>query len=169
MEHTIVTFDEASFRLVPVYRRVWFIKGERPQGVFFWSNKKISILGALVNGEKLYYKWHISLNTLVFKSFLSGFMKQLPGGYYVFLFDNASYHKSSTMRKYLNSLGRNIKVEFFPPYSPELNPTESCWRTIRTKVTNSTYFPNMENMQMKINQFLLEQKFNFNVSNYLCP
>jgi transposase len=168
MEHTIVTFDEASFRLVPVYRRVWFIKGERPQGVFFWSNKKISILGALVNGEKLYYKWHISLNTLVFKSFLSGFMKQLPGGYYVFLFDNASYHKSSTMRKYLNSLGRNIKVEFFPPYSPELNPTESCWRTIRATVTNSTYFPTVEDMQRKIDQFLECHRFNFNMSNYLC-
>jgi len=31
-------------------------------------------------------------------------------------------------------------VEFFPPYSPELNPTEGCWRTVRTTVTNSTYF-----------------------------
>ena len=42
--YKIVTFDEASFRLVPVYRRVWFIKGKRPKGVFFWSNKKINIL-----------------------------------------------------------------------------------------------------------------------------
>jgi len=55
--HKIITFDEASFRLVPVYRRVWFIKGKRPQGVFFWSNKKINILGALVNGKELYHKW----------------------------------------------------------------------------------------------------------------
>ena len=164
----IVTFDEASFRLVPVYRRVWFIKGERPQGVFFWSNKKINIFGALVNGEKLYHKWHISLNTLTFKSFLSGFIKQLSTGYYVFLLDNASYHKSSTIRKYFNSLNGNIKVEFFPPYSPELNPTEGCWRAIRTTVTNSAYFPTVENMQMGIDQFLGSHRFNFNLSNYLC-
>ena len=165
----IVTFDEASFRIVPIYRRVWFIKGERPRGVFFWSNKKINIFGALINGEKLYYKWHVSLNTLTFKSFLSGFMKQLPAGNYVFLLDNASYHKSSTIRKYFNSLNGNIKVEFFPPYSPELNPTESCWRTIRTTVTNSTYFSSIEDMQKTIDQFLDKHQFNFNVSNYLCP
>jgi transposase len=166
--HKIVTFDEASFRLVPVYKRVWFVKGKRPQGVFFWSNKKINVFGALVNGKKFYHKWHISLNTLTFRSFLSGFIKQLPAGYYVFVLDNASYHKSSTIKKYFKSLGGNIKVEFLPPYSPELNPTESCWRTIRASVTNSTYFSAIENMQIKIDQFLGGQKFNFNVSNYLC-
>ena len=168
MGHTIVTFDEASFRLVPVYRRVWFIKGKRPQGVFFWSNKKINIHGALVNGKKFYHKWYMSLNTLTFKSFLSGFMKQLPAGNYVFLLDNASYHKSSTIMKYFKKLGDKIKVEFFPPYSPELNPTESYWRAIRGVVTNSTYFPTLENMQMKIDQFLKGYEFNFNLSNYLC-
>jgi transposase len=166
--HKIVTFDEASFRLVPVYKRVWFVKGKRPQGVFFWSNKKINVFGALVNGKKFYHKWHISLNTLTFRSFLSGFIKQLPAGNYVFLLDNASYHKSSTVMKYLKKLDDNIKVEFFPPYSPELNPTESCWRTIRGMVTNSTYFSTMENLQMKIDQFLTGHRFNFNMSNYLC-
>lgn len=168
MGYKIVTFDEASFRLVPVYKRVWFVKGKRPQGVFFWSDKKINVFGALVNGKKFYHKWHISLNTLTFRSFLSGFMKQLPAGNYVFLLDNASYYKSSTVMKYLKKLGDNIKVEFFPPYSPELNPTESCWRTIRGMVTNSTYFLTMENLQMKIDQFLAIHRFNFNMSNYLC-
>jgi len=41
-------------------------------------------------------------------------------------------------------------------------------RAIRAAVTNSTYFSTVENMQMKIDQFLGGQKFNFNVSNYLC-
>jgi transposase len=166
--YKIVTFDEASFRLVPVYRRVWFIRGHRPQGVFFWSNKKINLLGALINGKKFYHKWHESLNTLTFKSFLSGLIKQLPAGKYVFLMDNASYHKSSTITKYLKKLDETIKVEYFPPYSPELNPTESCWRTIRATVTNSTYFPTVEDMQRKIEQFLECHRFNFNMSNYLC-
>ena len=168
MGHTIVTFDEASFRLVPVYKRVWFVKGKRPQGVFFWSNKKINAFGALINGKKFYHKWYTSLNTLTFRSFLSAFTKQLPAGNYVFLLDNASYHKSSTVMKYFKKFGDNIKVEFLPPYSPELNPTESCWRTIRSMVTNSTYFSTVENMQLKIDRFLASHRFNFNVSNYLC-
>jgi transposase len=110
----------------------------------------------------------VSLNTLVFRSFLSGFIKQLPAGKYVFLLDNASYHKSSTITKYLKKLDDHIKVEYYPPYSPELNPTESCWKAIRAKVTNSTYFSTLENMQMEIDQFLKDYEFNFNLSNYLC-
>ena len=96
MGYTIVTFDEAGFRLVPVYRRVWFIKGEKPKGFFFWSNKKLSIFGALIDGKKLYYEFYNSMNSLTYKAFLSDFIEQLPKGKCVFVLDNASYHKSST-------------------------------------------------------------------------
>ena len=168
MDHTLVTFDEAGFRIVPVYRRVWFLKGKKPTGVFFWSNKKSNIIGALSNGKKLYYKWHESLNTLTFRSFLKGLLHHLPKGKYVFIFDNAPYHKSSTILRYLKSLDETIKIEFIPPYSPELNPTETCWKIIRQQVTNSTYFQSIEKMQLSIDRFLAEHDFNLNPSNYLC-
>ena len=169
MGYSIVTFDEAGFFLVPVYRRVWFFKGQKPEGIFFWSNKKLSIFGALINGKKLYYEWYDGLNSLTYKAFLSGFVESLPKKKkYVFLFDNAAYHKSSVIRNYLEGLDKNIKVEFFPPYSPELNPTETCWKIIRNNVTNSTYFPTMESMQEAIDSFLDKRFFMLNLSNYLC-
>lgn len=170
MGYSIVTFDEAGFRLVPVYKRVWFIKGEKPKGVFFWSNKKLELFGALVDGRKFYHRWYSSLNSLTYKAFLYGFIKQLSKKKkYVFLFDNAAYHKSSTIRKYLAGFEKNIKVEFFPPYSPELNPTETCWKIIRQNVTNSTYFPTLENMQEAIEKFLGGYFFRLIPSNYLYP
>lgn len=153
---------------MPVYRRVWFIKGEKPKGVFFWSNKKINIFGALVDGKELFYEWYDSQNSLTYKAFLTSFVEQLPKGKYVFLFDNAPWHKSSVIKNYLNSLSKNIKFEFFPPYAPELNPTETCWKTIRANVTNSTYFPTIENMQEAIESFLDGHFFMLKVSNYLC-
>jgi putative transposase len=168
LDHTLVSFDEAGFRLVPVYKRVWFIRGHRPQGVFFWSNKKSNILGALINGKKLYYKWHESLNTLTFLGFLKSLLQQLPKGKYVFVLDNARYHKSSTILRYFKSLDENIKIEFIPPYSPELNPTETCWKIIRQQVTNSTYFQSIDFMKSNVDKFLQEHEFNLNPSNYLC-
>lgn len=168
MGYTLITFDEASFRLVPVYRRVWFFKGEKPKGIFFWSNEKLSIFGALIDGKKLFYEFYDSLNSLTYKAFLSSFVEQLPKGKYVFLFDNAPYHKSSTIMKYLEQLNKNIAVEFFPPYTPELNPTETCWKTVRYNVTNSTYFPTLESMQEAIEGFLDDHFFMLNLSNYLC-
>lgn len=163
-----MTFDEAGFRLVPVYKRVWYMKGEKPKGFFFWSNKKLEIFGALTDGKKFYHQYYDSMNTLTYKAFLYGFVKKLPKGKYVFVFDNASYHKSSTIKKYLQSLSEDIKVEFLPPYSPELNPTETCWKIIRQNVTNSTYFQSLEEMQKEIDNFLSGHFFTLNPSNYLC-
>lgn len=169
MGHAIVTFDEASFKLVPVYRRVWFIRGEKPRGVFFWSNKKLIIFGALIDGKKLFYEFYTSTNSLTYLAFLDHFVKHISKKKkYVFLLDNASYHKSSVVKEYFQSLNKNIKVEFFPPYSPELNPTETCWKIIRGNVTNSTYYPNLDSMQESIESFLKGHFFRLNVSNYLC-
>ena len=168
MGFSLVTFDEAGFRLVPVYKRVWFFRGEKPQSVFFWSSKKLEIFGALIDGQKFYHEWYDSLNTLTYLSFLTGLMGKLSRKKkYVFLFDNASYHKTSTIRNFLARFD-NVVVEFFPPYSPELNATETCWKIIRQNVTNSTYFPTVESMQTAIETFLDSHFFTLNLSNYLC-
>lgn len=168
MGYSIVTFDEASFRLVPVYKRIWYFKGEKPKGVFFWSNKRITIFGALVDGKKLFYEFYEAMNSLTYKAFLNSFITQLPKGEFVFLFDNAPYHKSSSIKNYLKKFDGKIAVEFFPPYSPELNPTETCWKIIRANVTNSTYYSNLDTMQESIEDFLEGHFFMLNISNYLC-
>ena len=169
LDHTIVTFDEASFRLVPVYRRVWFMSGEKPKGIFFWCNKKLIIFGALIDGKKLFYEFYTSMNSLTYMAFLDSFVSKLSKkSKYVFVLDNAPYHKSSVIREYLESLNKNIKVEFLPPYSPELNPTETCWKIIRSNVTNSTYFPTIDDMQERIEDFISGHIFMLNTSHYLC-
>ena len=168
MGYSIVTFDEASFRLVPVYRRVWFFIGEKPKGIFFWSNKKLIIFGALIDGKKLFYEFYDSMNSLTYKAFLKSFVESLPKRKrFVFIFDNAGYHKTAPIRDYLSRFTR-IKVEFLPPYSPELNPTETCWKIIRANVTNSTYYKNLDSMQENIESFLDEHFFMLNLPNYLC-
>ena len=168
MGYSIVTFDEAGFRLVPVYRRVWFFKGEKPKGVFFWSNKKLEIFGALIDGKKLFYEFYDALNSLTFKAFISNFVESLPKRKkFIFLLDNARYHKTAPIMNYLSKFSR-IKVEFFPPYSPELNPTETCWKVIRANVTNSTYFNDLDSMQESIENFLDGHFFMLNLPNYLC-
>ena len=65
--------------------------------------------------------------------------------------------------KYLTGLNKNIFVEFFPPYSPEPDPTETCWKTIRATVTNSTYFPTLESMREEIESFIKNKRFTLNL------
>ena len=55
--------------------------------------------------------------------------KLTPGQ--VLILDNASFHKSSEVRKRVESCGCDIL--YLPPYSPDLNPIEKYWATMKTK------------------------------------
>ena len=110
------------------------------------------------------------MNSLTYKAFLSDFVETLPRNKkFVFILDNAPWHKSSCIKNYLEGLGKNIKVEFLPPYSPELNPTETCWKIIRGNVTNSVYFKTLETLMEKVDNLLRKESFKINVLSYLCP
>lgn len=48
--------------------------------------------------------------------------------------DNAVYHDSRRVRRYLKRNGGFAKLLFLPPYSPFLNPGEWFWRRGKTKI-----------------------------------
>ena len=169
MGHTLISFDEVSFRLVPVYRRMWFLTGQKPRGKFFWSNEKITIFGALKENGELFCEDFDGQNSLTYKAFLSDFIDTLDKNKkYVFIFDNASYHKTDVIKNYLKK-NSNIKVVYLPPYCPELNPIETCWKITRHDVTNSRYFPTIEKMKDSLEKYWQRHNFMLNFTNYLCP
>ena len=169
MGYSIITFDEVGFRLVPVYKRVWYFRGQKPKGFFFWSNKKLNLFGALIDGKKLFHEFFISLNSLTFRTFLNDLKKKLSGKKkYVFLLDNASYHKSSIITRFIQEEIPNAFVEFLPAYCPELNPTETCWKIARAEITNSTYYRTIEEMKEALSTFFDNHIFMLKLSNYLC-
>ena len=55
--------------------------------------------------------------------------------------DNAAFHKTQLVRDLVEESSSWIKMEFIPPYSPELNPIETCWKVTKNAVTKSQYFP----------------------------
>ena len=168
MDCTIVNFDEVSFRLVPFIRKIWALKGSKPEGVFWWSNKKANLFGALIDGKKLYYEWYDRLNTTSFIDYIKRFIATLDKNKkYVFIFDNAPAHKSKKSMEFLNSLGKNIFIEFLPPYSPQLNCIETCWKIVRYNVTNSNMFKTIEDLIEGVEEFLQDYFFTLKPSNYL--
>ncbi len=44
--------------------------------------------------------------------------------------DNLSFHKAPRIRALLESVG--ARLEYLPPYSPDLNPIELCWSKVKT-------------------------------------
>lgn len=169
MGAVLVAFDEVKFQLEPVYKRIWFPKGEKPKGAFFWSSKKLLTFGALTSNHKFFYEFYDAQNSLTFRHFLRIFIKKLSRRKkYVFILDNAGFHKTQTVRNLLNEYSSFISVEYLPPYSPELNPIETNWKVTKNAVTKSQYFPNIDAMQEALERFWQKHFFMQNFITYLC-
>lgn len=149
-----MSIDEASFQLTTGYKRVWFLKGKKPKRAFFWSNKKLIVFGALTSSSKFYYNFYVAQNSITFSLFLDELFAWLdPSKKYVFVLDNAGFHKTNIVRDLLEEHKEWIAVEFIPPYSPELNPIETCWKVTKNTVTKSQYFRTIDSMQESLEMF----------------
>ena len=169
MGYELVSIDEASFQLVTNYKRIWFPKGEKPKGVFFWSNKKIITFGALTSSQKFYYDFYDSQNSLTFRSFLRNLFEWLDSNKkYVLILDNAGWHKTQCVKSLIQEQKDWITVEHIPPYSPELNPIETCWKVTKNAVTKSHYFKTIDEMQDALEEFWCNHIFIQEFTTYLC-
>lgn len=168
MGYEIVAIDEVSFQLTTNYKRIWFEKGKKPKGAFFWSNKKLITFAALTNSHKFYYDFYDAQNSITFLNFLRNLFDWLsPDKKYVLILDNAGWHKTQVICKFMEQQS-NIKVEYIPPYSPELNPIETCWKVSRNAVTKSQYFKTIEEMQEALENFWCKHFFMQDFISYLC-
>jgi len=79
------------------------------------------------------------MNTETFSAFLAQVSEAHPNNFLVMIVDGASSHISKELK-----IPENIRLNRFPPYSPELNPVEHLWDEIREKS-----FPNRVFSEMK--------------------
>ena len=169
MDHELVSIDEASFQLTTGYKRIWFLKGEKPKGAFFWSNKKLIVFGALTSSSQFYYQFYVAQNSVTFSLFLEELFAWLdPNKKYVFILDNASFHKTNIVKELLEERKEWITVEFIPHYSPELNPIETCWKVTKNAVTKSQHFKTIDSMQEALENFWGKHIFMQKFITYLC-
>jgi len=168
--HELIAIDEAGFQLTTTYKKIWYPRGETPRGAFFWSNKKLITFGALTSEHKFYYDFYIAQNSMTFMNFLRGLFKNIDKKKkYVIILDNAGFHKTQCVRKLFEEYSEWISVEYIPPYSPELNPIETCWKVTKNNVTKSHYFKNIDDMQEELENFWEEHIFMQKFMRYLCP
>lgn len=169
MGYELVSIDEASFQLKTNFKRIWFPIGESPRGAFFWSNKKLTVFGALTSSSKFLYDFYDSQNSLTFRHFLRSVFDWLePNKKYVFILDNAGFHKTCCVRDLLEEYCELVVVEYIPPYSPELNPIETCWKVTKNAVTKSQHFKTLDAMQESLERFWKGHIFTQDFMRYLC-
>jgi len=66
--------------------------------------------------------------------------------------DNASYHKSKLVKKFIEEHPK-INLSFLPPYSPNLNLIERLWKFANEKVVNLKYYHDFNRFKEQIMDF----------------
>ena len=136
---------------------------------FFGATKKLTVFAAQIQSQKVFYEFHIAQNSIIFMSFLNRLFEHLDKNKkYVFILDNAGWHKTQLVNNYFEKEKSWIKVEFIPPYSPELNPIETNWKITRNRVTKSNYFKTIDDLQIALETFWDEHIFTQKFIRYLC-
>ena len=64
----------------------------------------------------------------------------------VVVLDNARYHRACLLNDFLRSHRLRMRLDFLPPYSPELAPIERVWKLLRRLATHNQYFPELEDL-----------------------
>jgi len=131
-ENTVIGFvDEASPQTTDNRQRVWSFG--KPTAKRNTSKYKANTFGFYpINGTEALEFYENSKAPSVCE-FLRRIKDKNPGKHVVVIWDNAPQHKAAWTRKFAESLG--ITLALLPKYSPDLDPIEFIWKSVRRRVS----------------------------------
>jgi len=129
--------DEAGFMLEPIVRRTYAPRGKTPVHRIANPHGRISVIGAITispSRESIRLLYGLLGDNLNFRGptvvhFLRTLRSKVSGPMTV-IWDRIPIHHCEDLDKYLAEM-KDIVVEPFPQYAPELNPADGIWRYIK--------------------------------------
>jgi transposase len=118
------------------------------------TRKSVALFGAVnLRHGQLVTQQQTTFDALTFRQFLG---KLLPhrarDRRLVLILDNARYHHARLLQPSLDARRGGVRLDFLPPYSPDLNPIERVWKLARKLATHNQYFPKLENLTAAVSQ-----------------
>jgi transposase len=127
------------------------------------THKQIGMFGAvrLRDGRLVVQQWD-EFNGETFGEFLKHlFRHRPPNKKMMIILDNSRYHQARSLRPWLWDHRRKLRLDFLPPYSPQLNPIERVWKLTRKLSVHNRYLPTLQDLILTVgNQFALWAKPN---------
>lgn len=125
--------DEATFGLIPLVARGWARRGSRPVTCINHANKSTNVFGAR-SSRSFVFSFSKTKRQKDFVRFMEKLRKRW--GKVLLFIDNAPAHHGKKVDAFLSSHRKTFRIEYFPKYTPELNPTEQCWKPGRKCLSN---------------------------------
>ena len=135
---TLWAQDEHRLGLLPVVRRVWAPRGQRPTAPVRRRYQWLYAYGFVrpTTGQSW---WCLlpAVSTAAFGRALVEFARDEgigPARRAVLALDNAGWHRAKAV-----ALPPGVHLAFLPPYSPELQPAERLWPLLDEPVANRVF------------------------------
>jgi len=118
------------------------------------THKQIGLYGAvhLREGRLVSQQWE-QFNGETFGAFLDHLLRYRPRKRkMVIILDNSRYHHARSLQSWLWEHRKVLRLDFLPPYSPQLNPIERVWKLTRKLCVHNRYFPTLQDLIFTIEQ-----------------
>ena len=141
--------DEVDINLNPKIGSQWMARGLQAEVETPGNNQKLYLSGSLIwtTGTLLVSEPQQRRNSDLFLAHLDDLRRRLRAYSKIHVIcDNASFHKSKDVRRYLENWRRRIQIHFLPAYSPETNPIERVWWHLHETITRNHRCKTMEEL-----------------------
>jgi transposase len=123
--------DEAGIGIMTRAGRTWGAVGHPPVVLATDRRGGYNVLSLVTAEGRLRYS--VAEHTIDSDRYIA-FLQQVLHGRtrpLILLADNASFHRSAAVRQFVRAHRTQLRMFFFPPHAPELNPDEQVWNEIK--------------------------------------
>ncbi len=130
--------DEAGIRSDHHFGTTWGIKGATPVVKTTGARFSVNMISAITSqGKMKFMTYSGKMKANVFCDFLKRLIHNVTNKIFLVL-DGHPVHRSSAVKKFVQSTKGKLRLFFLPPYSPELNPDELVWNNVKSKMGRSS-------------------------------
>jgi transposase len=134
--------DEASFWLDGTLHRTWARVGVQPRVDTYGMRKTGHVFGALSLEARPRLRYHFAavFNAATFLEFLKHLVSRSRRKIFLILDNGPCHNLDEDGKAWLGANRHRIELFRLPPYSPEFNPIEGVWKTVKKHTTHNRFF-----------------------------
>jgi transposase len=161
-EQVVLVGDEIILTTQTTTQKVWLPVGASVKIEASNKREKRCIYGFLnvKTGQEHSFKTDYT-NSLTTCKMLSELIKIYPDQKIVIVWDNASWHRSKTVRDFLEKHPEKFHLFAFPPYYPDGNPQEHVWKAGRAKITHNVFIDKIDKTTDQFVEYLNQTRFEY--------
>jgi len=158
----VLTGDEMILTTQTTTQKVWLPKGKSVHIEASNKREKRCIYGFLnvKTGQEHSFKTDYT-NSQTTCNILNELLNIYSNQKIVIIWDNASWHRSHTVREFLEKHPEKFHLFAFPPYYPDENPQEHVWKAGRAKVTHNVFIEDIDLATDQFVEYLNQSKFEY--------